>query len=142
MSESNTTTVPEEPVPPTPAPLPDAASILAFMQGTAAIVRDLAVVTRDVSQQQTTAPAPAPAPPPTPPTLKLEAPSVTEFRGQVVRDFDFELSAPGDATFNEPAEPTKQVDIGALVKNEAYALGKCKTERFDPTNGGRDYWIR
>ena len=116
--------------------MPDAASILAFMQGTATIVRELATITRDVSATAPAAatPAGAAATPAHPPTLKLEAPTVTEFRGQVVRDFDFDYQAPGDAIFNEPAEPTRQIDIGALVKNEAYVLGKCKTERFDPTN--------
>ena len=49
QKEGSTPQAPEPPAPPEAAPMPDAASILAFMQGTATIVRELATITRDVS---------------------------------------------------------------------------------------------
>ena len=101
---------PSDATPPAPAPAPvpmmTAEQILASLNATATIARDTVEALREVAASQEAA---------TPPnstlttsTLKLEAPEQTEHRGQIIRDFDFDISNPGSATYTEPAEPSKQ----------------------------------
>ena len=102
-------------------------------------IRDSSVASAAAAERDRTRTADAGAPN----TLQLVAPEIKTFREQTVYEYDFTIADAGTAEFTEPAEPARaQENKHVALKNETYLLNQLKTERFDHTQGSRDYFYQ